>query len=114
MSKDIIYIVLTGFLLTGCTLAGCTSNTAEKPAVHTVEIKEMKFVPEALTVNKGDTVIWINKDMVAHDVTDEAEKSVTSSPITPGASWKTEINYETNYFCSIHAVMKGRIRISTR
>lgn len=113
MSKSIIYIVLTGFLLAGYALTGCTSKV-EKPAVYTVEIKEMRFVPEVLTVNKGDTVIWVNKDMVVHDVTDEAEKAVTSSPIVPGRSWKMEINYDSNYFCSIHAVMKGKIKIGIR
>ena len=36
-----------------------------EPKVHTIEIKQMKFQPSELTVQKGDTVVWINQDIVA-------------------------------------------------
>jgi plastocyanin len=38
---------------------------------HTVEIKQMKFVPDVLHVHAGDTVLWINSDITDHDVTEE-------------------------------------------
>lgn len=31
----------------------------------------MKFVPDDITVKKDDTIVWINRDMTAHDVTEE-------------------------------------------
>jgi plastocyanin len=71
----------------------------------------MKFVPADITVHKGDTVIWINKDMVAHDVTEETAKAWTSSPISFGGSWKMEVTEEADYYCSIHAVMKGKLKL---
>lgn len=79
--------------------------------MYTVEIKDMKFVPDDITVNKGDTIIWVNKDMVAHDVTEEDTKAWTSSVITPEQSWKMEVTNSANYYCSIHVVMKGKIRV---
>ncbi len=96
------------FLL--CAVAGCTS-APQKPKVYTVEIKDMKFVPENITVNKGDTVIWINHDMVAHDVTEETAKMWTSGPIAAGGAWKMAVTKEAAYYCSIHVVMKGKIEL---
>lgn len=81
------------------------------PKIFTVEIKDMKFVPENITVSKGDTIIWINHDMMAHDVTEEASKTWTSGPIAAGGSWKMTVAGEVYYYCSIHVVMKGKIKL---
>lgn len=79
-----------------------------KPKSHIVEIKDMKFQPAELTVNKGDTVIWINKDIVPHDVT-EINKAWASPPLKTGNSWKKVITKSDSYYCSIHVVMKGKL-----
>lgn len=89
---------------------GC-SPAPQKPKVVTVEIKDMKFVPDTVTVNKGDTIMWINKDMVAHDVTEESLGAWRSGKLKSGASWKLVVPGEASYFCSIHAVMKGKIEL---
>ena len=39
------------------------------PQVHTVLIEGMRFQPKGLTVAAGDTVVWINRDMVPHTAT---------------------------------------------
>lgn len=79
--------------------------------IDTVEISDMKFLPPVLTVHKGDTVIWINRDMVPHCVTEEDSKAWTSLPIPAGASWKMAVTQNSNYYCAIHMVMKGKIVI---
>jgi len=76
---------------------------------HVVEIKGMKFLPEEITVTKGDTIEWINKDITTHDVTEEPTKAWTSKPIASGKSWRMTVKESTDYFCSIHVVMKGKI-----
>lgn len=81
------------------------------PQVYTVVIKEMKFTPETIAVQKGDTVIWKNRDLVTHCITEENTKSWTSSNIVAGSSWKMVIQEPANYFCAIHQVMKGKITI---
>jgi plastocyanin len=97
-------------ILLFCAVAGCTS-APQKPKVYTVEIKDMKFVPQNITVRKGDTLIWINRDMMAHDVTEETAKMWTSGPIAAGGSWKIAVSEEAAYYCSIHVVMKGKIEL---
>jgi plastocyanin len=82
-----------------------------KVSVDTIEIAEMKFHPSILNVKKGDTVLWINNDLVTHCITEETSKAWTSSQIPGGSSWKMVITQNTNYFCAIHQVMRGQIVI---
>ncbi|MBX2941746.1 MAG: hypothetical protein KF860_05325 [Cyclobacteriaceae bacterium] len=83
-------------------------NTAH---FHTVEIKQMKFVPAELTVHEGDTVLWVNKDLVAHDATEENKKLWTSGPIALGGLWSKVVTESADYYCSIHVVMKGKLTV---
>ena len=93
-------------------IASCGEKTPQ-PQHHTVEIVGMKFVPENLTVNKGDTVTWINKDIVAHDVTEKPNNSWKSPALQKGEQWSKIIDSSDNYFCSIHVVMQGKITLQS-
>jgi len=86
-----------------------SSSVSGRAHFHVVEIKGMKFVPEEITVTKGDTIEWRNKDITTHDVTEEPNKAWTSSPIASGKSWRMTVKNSADYFCSIHVVMKGKI-----
>ncbi len=85
---------------------GCNSKVKSTPQTHVIEIKDMKFQPAELKIHQGDTVIWINKDIVAHDVTEE-NKAWASPPLNADATWKKAITKSESYYCSIHVVMKG-------
>ncbi len=76
---------------------------------YNVEIKQMQFQPAELLVQKGDTVVWINHDIVAHDITEQAGKLWASGPLAPGKSWSLVVTESSDYYCSIHVVMKGRL-----
>jgi plastocyanin len=103
--KNSVYLLCFIFLLNSCT------STHEKKVhkVYNVEIKQMQFQPASLTVQKGDTVIWTNHDIVTHDVTEEKDKRWTSGPLAPGQSWSLVVNEGADYYCSIHVVMKGKL-----
>ena len=103
--KNSLSLLCAVILLYSCT--SVTKKTAHK--TYTVEIKQMKFQPAELLVQKGDTVIWINRDIVAHDVTEEPGKAWTSSLIPPGKSWSLVVTQSADYYCSIHVVMKGKL-----
>lgn len=105
--KTSIYLLCLLFILNSCS----TATVKTIPKVHTVEIKQMKFQPEELVVQKGDTVIWINKDIVVHDVTEEPNKLWTSSVIPTGKSWSLVVTQSADYYCSIHVVMKGKLTV---
>lgn len=102
-----LYWLVSIFLLTHC------SSAPEKsvPEHHIVEIRQMQFQPAELMVAKGDTVVWINQDVVVHDVTEYPTKAWSSSPIKSGESWQMIVVNSANYFCNIHQVMKGKVVI---
>ena len=112
-------IWIAGLLMGIVFIGGCINqdeNTKplEKPAakaVDTVVIQQMKFMPASITVNKGDTIVWINKDIVTHNVTEGPGKAWASSPLPPGAVWKMEALKSANYFCALHPVMKGSLTV---
>lgn len=103
--KAVIFSLCSVFLLNSCD----TETEKIIPKVHIVEIKQMKFQPAELIVQKGDTVVWINNDIVAHDVTEEPSKAWTSSLMPVGKSWSLVVTQSADYFCSIHVVMKGKL-----
>ena len=91
-------------------LSSCSSAPENYvPKTDTVMIFQMKFQPAELTVHKGDTVVWINKDMVAHDVTQVPNGTWSSKSLAPGKSWKMSVGESDDYFCSIHVVMVGKL-----
>jgi len=103
--KNSTYLLCFIFLLNSCT-------STPKKTVHqlyNVEIKGMQFQPAELTLQKGDTVLWTNHDIVTHDVTEEKNKLWTSVPLAPGQSWSLVVNESADYYCSIHVVMKGKL-----
>lgn len=104
---SIVCAVLPGFLLLDCS----HPETKVVPRKYTIEIKEMRFQPDDLQVHVGDTVEWINKDLVAHDITEEVNKEWSSGPLNAGKSWDLVVTKSANYFCSIHVVMKGKLEV---
>ncbi|MDP4130343.1 MAG: cupredoxin domain-containing protein [Bacteroidota bacterium] len=98
------------FILSSCSTSP-EKITPEKyvPKTLRVEISQMKFQPATITVHQGDTVEWINKDMVVHDVTQVPNSTWTSSSLAPGKSWKMVVAESDDYYCSIHVVMVGKL-----
>lgn len=84
-------------------------DSGDEPKVHVVNIVQMKFVPEVLNVHKGDTVVFVNKDLVDHDVTELDRSLWTSSKMPGGTSWKMAATSSQTYYCSLHVVMRGKI-----
>lgn len=99
------------FLYNSCTTPEERAQEVQTPAhkVYYVEIKQMQFLPAVITLQKGDTVVWTNQDIVAHDVTEEKNKLWTSGPLATGQSWSLVVTESADYYCSIHVVMKGKL-----
>lgn len=96
---------------TGCQFTG---SKAYVPKTDTVVINNMQFQPANLILHPGDTVIWINKGIVAHNVTEDSMESWTSGDINPGNSWKMVPDKNIQYFCTVHPTMKGTIQLTKK
>jgi plastocyanin len=90
-------------------LASCSAGS--KPEVHVVEMKQMQFQPAELSVKDGDTVVFVNHDMVAHNITEASKAVWSSSQLPPEKSWSLVVHRDWNYICTIHPTMKGKIEV---
>ncbi|WP_242916207.1 plastocyanin/azurin family copper-binding protein [Pontibacter liquoris] len=102
-----VYLVCAFFLLYGHTPA----RVNPAPKTYTVEIKQMQFQPAELTVQKGDKIVFINRDIVTHNVTEASGKTWKSPDLISGKSWSMVATKSAVYYCSYHPVMKGTIRV---
>jgi plastocyanin len=90
--------------------SACSSEPEKStPELHRIVISSMKFNPAELTIRKGDTVEFVNQDLVVHDITQLPDKTWSSSNLSPGQTYKITLRMNTLYYCSIHPVMKGSI-----
>ncbi len=105
-----VFASALGLILCTMGLAACDRS---KPKTHTVTIEGMKFQPEALTVASGDTVVWVNKDLVAHTATSSEAGIFDSKLIAPDKSWKLTVRKrgEFAYICTYHPTMKATLRV---
>ena len=85
---------------------------AAKPVTHTVTIDATSYQPARLSVHPGDTVVWVNKDLIPHTAT-AAGGSFDSKVLASGASFRFTVKAKggTDYSCLFHPTMKGRIDV---
>jgi plastocyanin len=95
-------------------LGSCSEKQLRRPQLQEVEIAQMQFRPAVLTALPGDTIRFVNHDMVPHDVTEQSAKAWHSSPLQPGESWLHVADRSADYYCSLHQVMKGKIIVNVK
>jgi plastocyanin len=81
------------------------------PQRHVVEIRGMAFHPEVLEVRRGDTVVWINQDIVPHTATATRKSGWDTGTLLQGKSGQYIASHEGEdpYFCKLHPVMLGKL-----
>ena len=91
---------------------GMAASDRPKPKTHTVTVEDMRFQPEALTVAPGDTIVWVNKDLVPHSATSDAG-SFDSKDIQANQSWRYTARNKGDYpyFCTFHPAMKATFHV---
>ena len=81
------------------------------PRTHTIRIKDSDFGPHRLQVAVGDTVIWVNEDIVPH--TASAQPVFNSKGIEPHHSWVWVAKRPGafQYACLFHPTMKAEVTV---
>ncbi len=99
----------------GLTLIACAmalNAMVPQPKTHTVTIEDMRFQPEVLTVASGDTIVWVNKDLVPHTATSQAG-GFDSKAIEAGRSWRFTVSAKGDfaYVCTFHPAMTAMLHV---
>lgn len=78
--------------------------------VHKVVITSFAFVPATLDVAQGDTVVWTNRDFVAHTATSK-DKTFDTGKLDTNQSKRIVVDKKGSfaYFCRYHAGMKATL-----
>jgi plastocyanin len=81
------------------------------PQRHVVEIRGMAFHPQALVVRRGDTIDWINRDIVPHRATSTRNAGWGTGPLLQGKSgqYVPLSEGEEPYFSEQHPDMLGKL-----
>jgi plastocyanin len=102
-----------GVLLSiGLVLASCGADPpARIPQTHTIVMEAVAFQPASLTVEVGDSVVWVNKEAFPHTATSKG--AFDSTEISAGKSWQftPDAAGEFPYVCTYHPTMKGVLRV---
>ena len=96
------------WLLAAVLATSLVGTAAAAPVVHTVTIDGFEFRPPALTVHKGDVVVWRNSDAVPHTAT-AASGGPASGEIAANGSYRFTAGRagRFDYLCTLHPTMKG-------
>jgi plastocyanin len=90
---------------------GQTSVSNAATGAKAVTIEDYLYKPESLTVPKGTSVTFTNRDSTAHTATSKESGVFESGPIETGKSAKVTLNQSGTfaYYCLFHPFMKGTI-----
>jgi plastocyanin len=91
---------------------GVTADERPKPKTHTVTMENFRFQPKSLTVTRGDTIVWVNKDVVPHTATSETG-GFDSEVIQAEKSWRFTVQKKGDfaYVCTLHPTMTAMLRV---
>lgn len=104
-------IVAVVAMVTVC-IIGLTADQRRKPKTHTVTMESMRFQPGDLTVTRGDTIVWVNKDLVPHTATSKSG-GFDSQLVAADKSWRFTVQKKGDfaYVCTFHPTMTAVLRV---
>jgi len=77
---------------------------------HVVQIRQLQFQPAQLVVGPGDTVTWVNRDIVPHTAS-AIDAGWGSGELAEHESWQwiAQAGSTAQYYCVYHPSMRGEI-----
>lgn len=94
-------------------------NSGATSTSSSVTIENMAFSPSKITVKKGTTVTWTNKDDVGHSVVSDSDAPAGGPPKSAalfGNGGTFSFTYNTvgtfAYHCSAHPFMQGSVEVT--
>jgi plastocyanin len=110
--NDVIRQIIPFAALLLALCLGPSAACGPTPVTHTVTIDASRFEPASLTVAPGDTVVWINKDIIPHTATSPAG-AFDSGGLMLGQSWTYRPRHvgDFAYVCAFHPTMTAALHV---
>lgn len=105
----VLLVGLGGTLL--ATTRPARGRTAPAASADEVKIDNFTFAPGEITVAKGTTVEWVNRDDIPHTVVSDDKSTFKSKPLDTDDKFSYTFTKEGtySYFCSIHPKMTAKV-----
>jgi plastocyanin len=118
-TRPLIRVLLLPLAAIAIAMAGCggsdsTSGEASSTAsTQEVTIQDYLYEPARLTVTKGTTIDFTNKDSTAHTATSTDSGTFESGSIQPGKTGSITLSRTGTFafYCTFHPFMKGTITV---
>ena len=96
--------------LASLALAAACGGGGAAPRRHVVEISAFRYQPQTVEARAGDTIVWINRDVVPHTATDRARGWDTGS-MAAGAEGRVVVERPGSYayVCAFHPNMAATL-----
>jgi plastocyanin len=93
-------------------IAGMLLPVSAHAAIIQITVQNLVNVPAEATAKVGDTIEWINKDVLAHTAT--ARNGDWDVMIPPNKTGQVVLKKagEVEYYCKFHPNMKGRLSVA--
>lgn len=105
MRSGFYLIAIAGFLF------GNGAGDVEAETIR-VTIENMAFVPADVEARVGDTIEWVNRDILVHTATVKGGWEVVAPAKGGIASLAVGDVGQVDYYCRFHPNMKGRISVA--
>ena len=77
---------------------------------HMIRIEGMAFSPRTVRIASGDSVTWVNNDIVMHAVkSSDPGNPWQSRDLQPHESWTRVVNEGGPYLCPYHPTMTAEL-----
>jgi plastocyanin len=94
------------------TMLAAGSASAQKPAPIRVEIADFAYVKPAIAAKVGDTIEWVNKDIVDHTATEKQKLWDVSMATGRTALVVMKKAGTFDYYCRYHPNMVARVTVA--
>ena len=92
-------------LSAGAPAAGGTSHS------YTIVIDKMKFGPTPAVLHRGDTILWVNRDLFRHSATAANRSFDIDLPAGKSVPMVVKSTGELAFACKYHPGMRGVLRV---
>ncbi|MBI2846707.1 MAG: cupredoxin family copper-binding protein [Chloroflexi bacterium] len=106
-------MAVIGVFISLLILSACRPSPTPTPPAGAIEvtIQSFAFSPATLTIKKGTTVTWTNKDSVPHTVKGWGTES-SSMGAGQSYSYKFDSAGTYDYICGVHPYMKATVVVT--
>ncbi|HZB69128.1 MAG TPA: hypothetical protein VE403_02085 [Sphingomicrobium sp.] len=91
-----------------------STPAAAAPQTHVVVIDKMKFGSVPANIRRGDTILWVNRDIVRHTATAANKSFDVDLPPKTRKRMTVRASGSIGFICKYHPGMRGMLRVAAR